>query len=130
MKLSCPGCGARWRLPDENVPGRGARATCRTCGFEMIVPAPVPKREAPARGSAAWAERERRISRALAAVAVLTEIVAPILALAAAADGHVFVGACFLAPSLMTGAGVAKMILANVEEDIRKARVDAIQGRE
>ncbi len=38
MKLSCPACQTKYRVADEKVPARGARAHCPHCGQLILIP--------------------------------------------------------------------------------------------
>ena len=38
MKLACPNCQTNYRIADEKVPAKGARANCPNCGQILLVP--------------------------------------------------------------------------------------------
>ncbi len=40
MRIRCPNCPSLYRIPDERIPSQGARATCKSCGARIDIPAP------------------------------------------------------------------------------------------
>ena len=42
MNISCDRCGTRFRLPDDKIPGAGAKTACPRCGNSLTVRAPSP----------------------------------------------------------------------------------------
>ena len=42
MKVVCDSCGAVYRVPDAKLVKPINKATCRQCGFKMLIPRPSP----------------------------------------------------------------------------------------
>jgi len=40
MRIRCPACASMYRVPDDRIPPQGARATCKSCGGRIDIPAP------------------------------------------------------------------------------------------
>ena len=38
MKITCPSCQTSYKIADEKIPARGARANCANCGQNILIP--------------------------------------------------------------------------------------------